>query len=280
MKENNEKHFIMMGYSPSKYEIFESRLKKPISVVRPEDPPVDFALVFQEADQIKIHSKKKLEFFIPNNIAILISTSTKALTEAKDIYKKNLNPDNPQNGYLENENQVDFMKRKSVHFCDYIEKIQTGIVFSYTAVEAFVNISIPDNYHYLLKDKKGVIYDKFAIERWVSLRDKLEFILTDIYKTKSIKEDSNWNNFLKLEAIRNNIIHQKSADNSDFFKEYFKSSIYDICESTEGIIRFFYDKHNEENRTNPLWPWLIGKEKDFPIKIDSWENWIPVEENK
>ncbi|WP_433811523.1 hypothetical protein [Flavobacterium johnsoniae] len=63
MKENNEKRFIMMGYSPCKYEIFESRLKKPISVVRPEDPPVDFALVFQEADQIKIHSKKNLEFF-------------------------------------------------------------------------------------------------------------------------------------------------------------------------------------------------------------------------
>lgn len=267
-----------MGYSPSEYEIFESRLKKPISVVRPDDPPVDFALVFQEADKIKINSKKSLEFFVPNNIALLISTSNKALDEAKDIYKKNLNQDNPQNDYHENETQLDFMKRKSSSFCDYIEKIQTGIAFSYTAVEAFANISIPDNYHYRLKNKKGVIYDKFAIERWVTLKDKLEFILTDVYKTQSIKADSNWNNFLKLESLRNNIIHQKSGDHSDFFKDYFKDSIYDICKSTEGIIRFFYDKHNEENRTNPLWPWLIGKEKDFPIRIDSWDNWIPVEE--
>lgn len=277
MKEKKDNQFIMMGYTPSKYEIFEPRLKKPISIVRPDDPPVDFALVFQEADKIKLHSKKNLEFFVPNNIALLISTSSKSLDDAKDIYKNKLNQDNPKNGYKKDEVQVDFMKRKSSSFCDYIEKIQTGIVFSYTAIEAFANISIPDNYHYIIKNKKGVIYDKFAIERWVSLREKLEFILTEIYKTESIKSDSNWNNFLKLESLKNNIIHQKSDNHSDFFKEYFKDDIYGICKSTEGIIRFFYDKHNKENRTNPLWPWLIGKEKDFPIKVDSWDNWEPVE---
>jgi hypothetical protein len=121
-----------------------------------------------------------------------------------------------------------------------------------------------------------VLYDKHAIERWMSLREKLEYILKEIYKTDKISANNCWGSFLKLEKLRNDIIHQKSSDHFQFFKEYFKDSIYDICKSSEEIIRFYYDKHNRDNRTNPLWPWLIGKEKDFPIREDTWDNWEPL----
>jgi len=30
-------------------------------------------------------------------------------------------------------------------------------------------------------------------------------------------------------------------------------------------LRFFYDVHSKQNRTNPLWSWSIGKEKAFPV---------------
>jgi hypothetical protein len=135
-----------MGYSSNEYEIFEPRLKKPIAFVREGDPPAEkFALIFQAIDDIKINRNKKIKYFVPNNIALLLSNSDKALIEAKHIYKNQINPDKTANDPTNQKDITKFLKEKSSTFCDYIEKIQTGIVFSYTAVEAFANISIPEN---------------------------------------------------------------------------------------------------------------------------------------
>ena len=50
---------------------------------------------------------------------------------------------------------------------NYIEEIQTAIVFGYTALEAFSNLSIPEKYVYTAKpNSKGIVeaFDKMAIE--------------------------------------------------------------------------------------------------------------------
>jgi hypothetical protein len=271
VKESDVGANYIMAFRPEDYDIFEYRINKPIAVKDPKDNSgFDMHFIVQETDEIKLNSKHSLEYFIPNNIALLLSISDKALKRALAIYKENLNPDKPKNNIssVDKKERVNFLKDKSKYYCDYIEEVETAIVFSYTAIEAFANISIPDNYLYHSKDKAGVIYEKKAIERWTSLVEKVSTILPDIYNTKSIKNKSIFNNFKKLEQYRNAIIHQKSVERADFFKLYFKNNINDICKSSELVIRFFYDAHKETNRINPLWPWLIGNEKDFPIIYD------------
>ena len=59
-----------------------------------------------------------------------------------------------------------------------------------------------------------------------------------------------------MENHRNNIIHQKSIEHTEFYKSYFKNKIFDICNSPEKVIRFFYDSQVENKKTNPIWPWL------------------------
>ncbi|MDW8850114.1 hypothetical protein SD960_08435 [Flavobacterium sp. MMLR14_040] len=274
-KESSTGANYIMAFRPEDYDIFEYRINKPIAVKDPNDTSeFDMHFIVQETDEIKINSKHKLEYFIPNNIALLLSISDKALNRGLQIYKIYLNPDKPENDitkYIKDE-QVGFLKEKSRHYCDYIEEIETAIVFAYTAVEAFANISIPDNYIYKSAEKDGILYEKKAIERWTSLAEKVSVILPEIYDVKSIKSKSFYNHFKLLEEYRNAIIHQKSVERADFFKLYFKGNINEICKSSESVIRFFYDAHKESNRINPLWPWLIGNEKDFPIIYDDLSN--------
>ena len=274
MTKKNQKTLLVMGHEPLKYDIFEPRLNKPISVVPPDATTNDVALVFQEMDKIKLNKKQTLEYFTPNNVALLLSIYKKSLETAKLIYKDHINPDNPSNIANTEGDKSKFYIKQSKYFCDYIEAIQTAIVFSYTALEAFANLSIPNDYIYEVKGKKGMLYQKEAIERWLPLKEKLEFILTKIYQTKSISSYPNCKNFMNLERIRNEIIHQKSIENTELFKEYFSPQIHSICGCSEAIIRFFYDALLIGKRTNPLWPWLIGRDKDFPIKKEVWENYV------
>ena len=151
--------------------------------------------------------------------------------------------------------------------CDYLENIQTSLVFAYTALEVFTNLSIPESYTYTTeKNSKGIseIYDKKAIERWLPLKIKIKNILTDIYKTKKIEDKKWWGNFLNLEQYRNDIIHQKSISHTEFYKVYFKQSIFNVCESPDDIIKFFHDSLSESKKTNPIWPWMEGS-KSLPI---------------
>ena len=165
----------------------------------------------------------------------------------------------------------EFLNEISSKVCDYIEQLQTAIVFGYTALETFANLSIPDDYTYeTTKNPKGIIetYDKTAIERWLSLKTKLQYILKEIYETKNPEHQKWWGHFSNLEKHRNDIIHQKSIDSTSFYKEYFKKNIFQVCESPLSVIKFFYEAHAENNRTNPIWPWLVNDKNYFPI-LDS-----------
>jgi hypothetical protein len=31
------------------------------------------------------------------------------------------------------------------------------------------------------------------------------------------------------------------------------------------IIKFFYEAHAVNNRTNPIWPWLVNEKNYFPV---------------
>jgi hypothetical protein len=269
---------LIMGIKPEDYDIFDMRIKKPITVeVDLEDSDEMGTMVLQDVDELLINGNK-LSYFLPNNVAVLLSITKRAQLRAKENFDSKLNPLKNDISLSNAKDKIPFLKEKSKDVCDYIEEIQTSIVFSYTALEAFANLSIPVNYFYHQKVKnKGIDeqYDKKAIERWISLETKIKIILPEIYKTRKIDTTKNWAYFKQLEGYRHDIIHQKTIEDTEFYKRYFRNDIFKICDCAVGLIHFFYEK-SELKSTNPLWPWIVGQEKEFPKIKDKGANYEVV----
>jgi len=263
MAKKNNKNCLVIGMFPDQYKVVDPRLNKPVCHQQVKDGEITGSMLLQDLDTATVNKRREITYFCPNNIAMLLSINAKSIKQAKILYA-----DYFENSSIELElNKVDLNKISS-RVCDYIECIQSAIVFGYTALETFANLSIPEKYTYEIRNNsKGTteIYDKKAIERWVSLRIKFQSILRQIYKTKKPESQKWWGHFSNLEKYRNDIIHQKSINTTNFYKTYFKKTIFSICESPVPIIRFFYHAHAENNRTNPIWPWLVNEENYFPI---------------
>lgn len=260
---------LVVGLFPEQYQIEDMRFNKPVCHQKIEDGKITGSMLLQDIEMALLDGKNEITYFCPNNIAILLSIGSKALLSAKKLYSENY--ESPSVDFQLEKVKSDkkaFLNRVSKTVCDYIEHIQTSIVFAYTALETFANLSIPDEYTYKVDNKsKGIveIYDKEAIERWLSLKIKLQYILRQIYDTEKLENQKWWGHFSNLEKFRNDIIHQKSINSADFYKDYFNNTIFQICETPLPIIQFFYESHAEHNRTNPIWPWLVNKRNYFPI---------------
>jgi hypothetical protein len=98
---------------------------------------------------------------------------------------------------------------------DYLEAICASIIFAHTALEAFTNEEIPDDFVYEIEEttESGIVvvrhYDKEQIERKISLSEKLASILP---KAMNISSPKLWGGFVHLKKLRDRIIHMKSKD--------------------------------------------------------------------
>ncbi|UMZ36009.1 hypothetical protein [Priestia megaterium] len=282
-KKNNDKvarknkEFIVITKYVENYKPFDTRANKPICFKENPLRGGDASMVLQEVDTIpfstRINGKKNnINYYAPNNIGILLSVSNKSLLDAKEIFKTKLNPDSINHSKeSDGLDRNDSIIEKSKIIYEFIEKVQTSIVFGYTALETFSNLSIPEDYQYKNEaNNKGIIeiFDKDAIERWVTLKVKISEILTDIYETKDIKNLKIWSQFLNFEKMRNEIIHQKTITDTKFYHKYFKKEFLSICDTPEEIIKFFFEELKDKKRTNPLWPWIINYNNGIPTTYE------------
>ncbi len=155
----------------------------------------------------KLNSKKFITVPVPNGSAILLSASEKSHRRAKNLRTRN---------------KIDSTIKKEVEFSseseafDYLEDTIQAIVLAYSAIEAFANEIIPDDYQYSRHIKSEVILEtsnKTSIERFVPLEEKLSAILPEILGIPSPKTGSKyWSEFKNLKRLRDRIIHMKSTD--------------------------------------------------------------------
>jgi len=270
-KKMGKKLNLIVGIDPNKYEIGDPRLRKPIWHQKKLDGKIVGSGLFQELDEIKI-DKKKLIYFQPNNIGVLLSISKKHLEMAKDYFAEHFKNPATINFEHYDGDRKKFISERSKEVCDYIEMIETTIVFSYSAIEAFANISIPNDFIYNFKNSRNGIeesYDKEAIERWITLKEKISVLLPNIFNVKKPTQKKWWGDFIKLENYRHNIIHQKSIDGTEFYKKYFLIDIFRICDTAETIIKYFYDETAKQNKTHIMWPWLKKEISEIPISFVS-----------
>lgn len=273
MKNNkaNGKMELVVGLFPEQYKIHDSRFNKPICHQKYENGNLTGSMLLQEIDISNVMNKE-ITYFSPNNIGLLLSINLNFTEKAKKIFNDNFLSQKVNLSFQKTgSDKKEFLNSISSTVCDFIEAIQIAIVFGYTALETFANLSIPENYSYELNNKtKGIkeVYNKDAIERWLTLKIKFQDILSNIYNTPKIESQNWWGHFSNLEQFRNNIIHQKTINQTDFYKSYLKESIFNICNCPKNVIKFFYEIHAEKNKTNPIWPWLINDKNYFPISKD------------
>ena len=154
---------------------------------------------------IEIRKNKQVGLPIPNAAASCLNISKRCWDEAREIRKKS---------------KIDSSIKKTVSFSsdeeaiDYLELMMQSVVFAFTALEAFVNEMIPDDYVYEKQGRKcDESYKKKDIERWLTIDEKYGKVLPEVLAIESPKgKHRSWSDLQKLKKVRDRLIHMKSDD--------------------------------------------------------------------
>lgn len=255
------------GNNIGKIDVQDPRIKQ-ISLLEVDFQNPNNHMVFELQDISCIATESfTATFLTPNNISILLYVYRNELKKYRLTLKKHVLKNDLGMNY-EKENKLAFTSKMIYEMIQYAE---TAIIFGYTALEAFANSCIPDTYVYEFTNNKGIVekYDLKAIERWLSLSDKLKNVLGDIFDDTGLANNSFWSDFKDLENIRNSIVHLKKEED-DFFHIFFEESTIRKIESIELIIKYFVDIRG--NHYIPL--------SDFNGKIVFSKTTIPANEVK
>ena len=155
---------------------------------------------------IPLTKKKQLTIPLPNATALLLNSAALAFIEARKI---------------RNKSGIDKTLHVEVNFpsdedaFDYIEKMIESIVLAFTALEAFVNETIPADYFYARHHRSDVVLEaasKETIERHTSLDEKLTSVLPEVLQCASPKGGRSWHGYRQLKNVRDRIVHMKTDD--------------------------------------------------------------------
>lgn len=146
-------------------------------------------------------------FGLPSAPALFLNTAfaayrKRACVNVADLFDKH---PPPQGTWPENHSPL----------FDYFETAMLEVICSYSAIEAAANEVIPPDFTYQRRARKGrppVTLGKDAIERTLSLDEKLKRVLTQALNQSSPAGGKLWPPYLKLKEVRDRLIHLKSID--------------------------------------------------------------------
>ncbi|MCD4745128.1 MAG: hypothetical protein K8R58_02390 [Bacteroidales bacterium] len=245
----------------------DDRMLKPIQLNVKNDKEY---ILLQQSESFKVKGKE-FSFLIPNNISLFLSISSKGYLNAKNIYKKIISAKLPKS-------KISFIKKELKELYNYFEEIQIGLLFMYYALEIFSNLAIPKNHKIKRLNEKNEkeTWNKEKIIKMLSLSEIIGDILPEILKTESPKEKKFWQNFIKLENIRNAIINQKIINNTaidtGFLKKFLDENIFHIINSGKDVLGFYC----QENKSHPFFP-LGFNNPDIPvIEVNDFEDYFEL----
>ena len=192
----------------------------------------------------------------PNDIALYSNIATSNLKDAMQIYEQKLFPN-------KRITLVSLQPNEHAIFYDYFEKITVSIIFAYSSIETLANIFIPFDFKIKKKEKSGVvkIWNKEAIERTYTLRDKLKVVLTNVLKTSEPEKEKWWVLFIELEEIRNELIHVKPSKSEERFSKLLTKKIFTIIETHQEIISY-YGHYIEDMKSDSINKFPYGFKND------------------
>ncbi|WP_236977361.1 hypothetical protein [Membranihabitans maritimus] len=157
----------------------------------------------------------------PNPIQLYFSFSLKAFNQSEELRNKEfIKKSKKVNGEKKYFLNVDADKTHPL-YNSYLQLKIGSIIMLACSIEAFVNSIITESITY--KDKKGEELNQEQIQRWVSLADKIQFVIPEIYDVdfkKTYKKE--YDQIMSLIRIRNEFVHLKNYNKSPFSEEYQK----------------------------------------------------------
>lgn len=188
--------------------------------------------VFQELEFYRFNSNI-INFAKPNYIMLCLENANFSFQKAEQKYKAIY-------GNCKTKCVMDFdlLTENTNEIYDYLSLKINEVINSYCAIESFSNVSIPINYTYTQKNKT---YDKLKIERFLSTKEKISNIFPDIYQIESISVKSSWQNYINIELIRNQIIHQKTDEHNKLTANLLINQNTNFARVAKEIIEYYID---------------------------------------
>lgn len=265
------KQKLTTGFFPDELKIHDSRFKTPRVAI---DERWDTYPTFQDIDVISFDNNE-IPLITPNIISIHLSISDKSLNNAIELFNKiklHIKQYKKEEKLPGKRSEIMLLRSKLI--CDYLEEIQTSIIFSISAIETFTNMSIPNDFIYTKNEAKHTLsYNKQQIEKNIPLKEKISKILQNIYKCNGLEEEKYWSDFCSLIKIRDSLIHQKTIDDTFYNENFYTKNIFDKVNTIKSLIIFFQKHLDQKNNLRNLdfWPLLKGENIIF--------NFIEVNDN-
>lgn len=155
---------------------------------------------------MQLSKKKQLTIPLPNATALLLNSSAIAFTSARAIREAS---------GIDKSLQTDVSFQSDKGAFDYIERMIEAVVLAFTALEAFVNETIPEDFVYARHARSEVVLEaanKSSIERHVPIDEKLTSVLPEVLKCASPKGSRCWQGYKQLKEARDRLVHMKSED--------------------------------------------------------------------
>ncbi|WEZ84565.1 hypothetical protein P6U16_08325 [Rhizobium sp. 32-5/1] len=97
---------------------------------------------------------------------------------------------------------------------DFLQEMSAEIVMSFSAIEAFANEAIPKDFPFSVTKRDGSteLLSGVDLQRQVSLDEKIAVVLPSALGIKSPRGKRPWENYRKLKAIRDRLVHLKMID--------------------------------------------------------------------
>ena len=151
------------------------------------------------------NSKKLVSFGLPSAPALYLNLARAAHVRRHSVQSETMFDEHPGSQGTWPENHMSLF--------DFLEAHAAEVIFSFTAIEAFANESIPKTFRYRTKRREGEVELEGAeIERQIPLEEKLDRVLPLAHEIRSPKGTAIWHEFTKLKRLRDRLIHLKSID--------------------------------------------------------------------
>ena len=184
--------------------------------------------------------KREVCFSVPSHAALCLNMAHHAFRRAQELWTPDIIESTTSGFRVEDE---------LPRLYDFFEQMILNVVFSFTAVEAFSNSIIPEDFVFtrVRDDKKcEESYTKEQIERHLSLDVKISEVLPKIIGKACARGSSIWTEYVLLRDRRNRITHVKSADlgitlagERTIWEELLKLRSKDSSLTAHKIIKFF-----------------------------------------
>ena len=155
----------------------------------------------------------------PNPIQLYFSFALKAFNQSEDLrnreFIKHSKKVNKEEKYFLD---VDADKTHPL-YNSYLQLKIGSIIMLACSLEAFVNSIIKEDSTHI--NRKGEELDQEGIQRWMSLIDKIKYVIPSIYEIDFKQEHRHdFDQLCSLIRIRNEFVHLKNYNKSPFSDEY------------------------------------------------------------